>query len=325
MVTKIWRSRVVLAVAVFFSFAGLERDADALAINVPYAVKGHALTAQNGTAGSAVLFNNMFYFAYIAPDGNLAILADSNLGSGGQSVVYSYEIGIQALFGTALVSYNGTLYLFYPHNYSSGNNYLAMITTTDGVHWSQEYFLAWPVDGTLKFSTPPAAVAWEGQILVYLNEQGGSLDQYNVVGTTVSGPYQHFAGSATYSTSRRPSATVWQGRLCLAFSDAANGGEMGMVTYTDATGWTSETLTGSYGIPGIYPIASGGLELVFPAISPNNHIYTILTTDGVTFNYWNYDSASTTFHAAIPFSNWNLSSNWTFYVGENNELFTVLE
>jgi hypothetical protein len=342
MVTKVCGSRIVLAVAVFFfCLAGRAREANALKINVPYVVNGKALTAMNGTAGSAVWFNNMFYFAYIAPDGNLGILADSNGGSNGQNVVSSYEIKILpryvggggAAYGTALVSYNGTLYVFYLNGFTDDGipcNTLVMMTSTDGVHWSQEYFVGFAGNGSSGFATPPTAVVWDGNILVYLNEEtvdgdafNGNLVQFNVVGTATSGPYRNYAGGATYSTSRRPSAAIWQGRLCLAFADASNGNDIGMVTYTDATGWTAETLSGLYGIPSIFPLAAGALQLIY--VPSNDHLYSTFTSNGASFTTPQEDTASTSYHAAIPFSNWNLSSNWTFYVGENNELFTVLE
>ncbi len=334
MITKLSGSKTILAVAAFIWLASLSRHANAMLNNVPYVVNGKALTVMSGTAGSAATFNNMLYIAYIAPDGNIGILADSNLGGNGQNVVYSYEIGVDALgfegtweggYGTALVSYNGTLYLFFQavsYCCDAEFSHLQMATSTDGAHWSQQYIAGYP-NNSLYFDTPPTAVVWEGQILVYINEGGSNLDQFNIVGTTSSGPYT-WLGGQTYSTTARASATVWQGQLCLSISDAARGNEIGMLYYTDATGWSSETLTGLYGIPNIYPLGAGPLNMVYRPT--NYHLYSTWTSNGVSFSTPQEDTRSTTYRAPVQFAPWSVSySNWTFYVGENNELFTVLE
>jgi hypothetical protein len=323
--TKVKELRIGLTVALVIGLVCVARDASALLDNVPYVANGRTLTAQAGTAGDATYFNNLFFFGYIAPDGNVAILADSNLGSSGQSVVYSYEIATKATDGVALAVDNGTLYLFYVQGYgSSGYTGLAMITSTDGVHWSPEDFFSYGAvgGGTGEFGAP-TAVVWDGQVLLYISELGYHLEQYNISGTSTSGPYITFGNYETYSTPTRPSATVWQGRLEVAFTDAANGNEIGLISYTDATGWSSEVLTGVSGIPDLFPLAAGALNMVYRP--SNDHIYSTFTSNGVTFSTPQEDTASTTYHAPIQFSNWGLSANWVFYIGENNELFTVLE
>jgi hypothetical protein len=322
MATNVNGSRLVLAAAVFVCMATVERNANALAINVPYSFDGKTLTAMSGTAGDATLFNNLFFFSYIAPDGNIAILADSNLGTSGQTVAYSYEIAVPAQYGTAFAVDNGTLYLFFVQSYgNSGYNGLSMISSTDGVHWSTEIFFIPALLGNGVFDTPPAAVVWDGQILVYANEGGSYLEQFNITGTSYSGPYNF--GGYNYSTPARSSATVWQGRLSVSFTDASHGNEIGILTFTDAAGWTSETLTGLYGVPSIYPQGSGALNMVYRA--PNDHLYGTFSSNGVSFVTPQEDAASTSYRAPVQFSTFTIGQDLVFYIGENNELFTVLE
>jgi hypothetical protein len=296
--------------------------------NVPYKVNGQTLTAKAGTAGDATIFGNKAYYAYIRPDSSIGIVADSNLGSNGQNAI-TYGLPGPAEFGPALLSLNNTLYLFYLS--SCCGNEIYMQTSTDGLNWSAAsavfslYFQGGSFNSN-SWATPPAAVAWNGQPILYIGTQNGgftdALLQFNISGTSGSGPY--VPGYWYPETPARPSVTIWNGALYLAWVDSENGNQVGLMHYTSASGWSGEILTGKYGIPGIHPLAAGALQMVYRNAS-NAHIYSTFTSDGVTFSTPQEDLASTTNRQPVPFSNWNLSSNWTFYVGQNNDLFTVLE
>jgi hypothetical protein len=83
------------------------------------------------------------------------------------------------------------------------------------------------------------------------------------------------------------------------------------------------SLVAKSGIPALFPLANDSMQLVFRG--NDSHIYHASTTDGVSYGNSTQDAASITNHAAIPFENWGAAANWVFYVGVNNELFTVLE
>jgi hypothetical protein len=313
----------LLALASLVSACGTEEDgetttrAGALRVNVPYS----GLTAQAGTAGDATLFGNKAYFAFIS-GGTVWILNDDNLGSNGQDGHATPISGASAQFGPALLALNNTLYLFYVTS-SSGS--LAMRTTTDGAHWTAASNLATPPEGL--WSTPPTAVAWDGKPVVFIASGTSSIlsciFRYDVSGTTATRRNSQ-NGNGLVCTNTRPSATVWQGALYLAWTDdVANPGQIDIQHWTDAATWSLITNTGKAGIPGIYPLAAGALEMVYRGT--DGHIYSTFTSDSTTFTTSVEDTASTTNHAPIPFLNWNLAANFTFYIGVNNQLFTVIE
>jgi hypothetical protein len=320
----------LLALAVAASACGAEDDgapqggptetkSSELLSNVPYATSGHMLTVRSNTAGDAALFNGKAYFAYIRADYQIGMVVESNLGSGQSPTTYTiptpfpYNPG----YGTALLPLGNVLYLFYP----SGPT-LLMHWTTDGVNWNGPYPLISLTNGE-NFHTPPAAVAWDGIPIVYIADvnccaaSATILRQDNVNGLTAS---QYSIGDTR--TTNRAAATVWKGALYLAW--AGDSGQITMQHWTDSTGWSAQTIpTGKVGVPGLYPVASGALELVFRG--PDAHIYSTLSMDGVSFGNAYRDAASTTNRAPIPFKNWYSSANWVFYVGVDGGLFTVPE
>jgi hypothetical protein len=280
------------------------------------------LTAQNGTAGDATIFNGSAYMAFIQTNGNVGIIKDSNLGSGGQTASW-IPLNAPAVYGAALLALNNTLYVFY---IGSANGALYMRRSTDGLNFNDgPWLLATPPE--TNWTSPPTAVAWDGNPVVFIDSGSGSIRscifQYNVSGTSAS-LHTTQNGNGIVCSNARPSATIWQGGLYLAYADNGQSGQINIQHWTDANGWSLWQPTGKYGIPGIYPVGAGALEMVYRNNS-DSHIYRMFSTDGKTFGTSYEDTASTTNHAPVPFSNWNLSSNWTFYVGVNNMLFTVLE
>jgi hypothetical protein len=313
----------VLALASALSACGTEQGettataSSDLLSNVPYS----GLTAQAGTAGDATIFQNKAYFAFIS-SGNVEILSDDNLSSTGQDGHATPVSGAPAQLGPALLALNNTLYLFYV---TSTTGLLTMRTTTDGMNWSGPSTLASPPQSN--WSTPPAAVAWDGKPVVFIGSGNSNvlscIYRYDVSGTTATFRTSQ-NGNGLVCSNARPSATVWQGALYLAWNDNySHPGQIGIQHWTDSATWSLATYTTKNGIPGLYPVGAGGLEMVYRGT--DSHINRTFSTDGTTFGTSYVDSASTTGHAPIPFSNWNLSSNWTFYIGVNNALFTVLE
>src|SRR5205823_1829776 len=137
-------------------------------------------TAQAGPAGDATIFGNKAYFAFIS-GGNVWIVNDDNLSSSGQNGHANIVTGATAVLGPALLALNNTLYLFYV---TSTSGSLTMRTTTDGVHWSGSSSLASPPETV--WSTPPAAVAWDGNPVVFIasgnSSQLSCIWRYDVSG-----------------------------------------------------------------------------------------------------------------------------------------------
>jgi hypothetical protein len=319
--TLSWRGvAALLALVGSISACGTEGDtpsdtaSSTLLNNVPY-LSG-SIKAQNGTAGDATIFNGHAYFAYIQPSGELGILMDGNLGNGQSPTTYGVPTVFPAMFGPGLLVLNNTLYLFYVTQDNAQYNNLWMKTSTDGLNWTYGLLL----DGGQKWNSPPVATVWDGDPVIfidYLSSGTSYLGQHTISpdGSWVSPLYNH----GTSST--RPSATIWNGALYFAWQ---SNGQIFTKHYTDSTGWSlPTTLTGKSGIPSIYPLANGNLEMVFRG--NDSHIYRTYTTDGVSYGPAYQDPNSTSNHAIIPFLNWGASFNWTFYVGVNNELFTIVE
>jgi hypothetical protein len=285
--------------------------------NVPY-LNG-APKAKSNTAGDAVVFKGKAYFAYITPQSNVGIISESNLGSNGQTPT-TFALPGATFGGPALMTVGNVLYVFY-----ISGSWLVMQRSADGANWTNQTFLAQPSYNT--WTTPPVAVAWDGAVRIFIGQGGAGwpnmITQYTVSGVTASGPSFVPATGQTMTTNNRPAATVWNNTLYLAFADSTYSNQIGMMRYTDARGWSTETLTGKTGIPGLFPTAAAGLELVYRA--NDAHIYRAYSQDGTSFGASIEDTASTTNHAPIPFSNLGTSSNWVFYVGVDTELFTVIE
>jgi hypothetical protein len=318
----------LLAIAASLSACGAEEDSGGtetvtskLEINVPYVVNNQTLTARSGTAGDATLFNNQAVMAYIRPDSTIGIVVDSSVATDDRNAL-TYGLPGPAQYGPALLALNGTLYLFYVQTGTHGR--LMMQRSTDALHWDNPIFAdgTWGAGGPT-YVTPPVAVAWDGIPIVFVAQSFSStppqLIQFNINGNSSSWFF-----NATEYTRARPSATVWKGALYLAWVDAQSSGQVGIRSWTDATGWSGETLTNKTGIPAIYPTALGNLEMVLRA--GDSHIATAVSSNGVTFSQTIEDNRSTTNHAAVPFVHiGNSDYNWVFYVGVDNELFTVFD
>jgi hypothetical protein len=219
--------------------------------------------------------------------------------------------------GLAVSSDNTTLYLFFitPDNNVCNNMWVK--TSTNGTTWSAS---TW-IDGAHMWVTPPAVVAWDGQAAVFAGYQtpsGNTLGQFTWYPGSPAGPpiTNHWSPS-----SARPTATIWQGALYLAW---ASNGTIYTKHFTDSAGWSPLTsLVAKSGIPALRPLANGTMQLVFRG--NDSHIYHASTWDGVSYGNSTQDAASTTNHAAIPFQIYGAAANWVFYVGVNNMLFTKLE
>jgi hypothetical protein len=322
MVTKENGIRMLLGVAVFVGTAGVARDANAVLLNVPYVVNGQTLVAESGTAGDAAYFNGKYYFAYIRTDSSIGIVVESNIGTSGQSAVLTSVPG-PAVLGPALLALNGTLYLFYVTPGAFGS--LEMRRSTNGTTWDGPWFLFSPgsSDPGWSFTTPPVAVAWDGQPVVFAtqaNSHSASLIvQFNITGTTVTGSS---LPGPPFETKSRASATVWQGALYLAWLDQSSN-QVGVAHWTDSAGWSAETLTGKSGVPSIYPLDAGSLQMVYRG--SDSHIYYSWAPNGVSFGTSYEDTASTTNHQAVQFTDYDLTGNLVFYIGIDSELFVVLE
>jgi hypothetical protein len=315
----------LVALASVASACGTEGDSETTAPTVSTSsellsnVAYPGLTAYSGSAGDATIFGNKAYLAYLTPNLDIGIVVDSDLSSSKQNAI-AYTLTGQAVFGPALLALRSTLYLFYV---SGSTGSLMMRRSADGRNWDGPYILAtYPAQGA--WTTPPAAVAWDNNPVVFIGSGSGKscLYQYNVSGTIANQRSTQNSGGMVCSNAR-PSATVWQNALYLAWADNGQSGQINFQHWTDANTWSLATPTGKTGIPGLYPVGAGGLEMVYR--SSDAHIYRTFSTDGQTFGTSYQDAASTTNHAAVPFSNWNLSSNWTFYLGTGNQLYTVLE
>jgi hypothetical protein len=314
----------LLLLTVSISACGTEGDGETetassdLLSNVAY-LPWQTLTAKSGTVGGATLFGNKAYFAYIRSDSTIGIVIDTNLGGSGQSPT-SYSLPEQAQFGTDLVALGGTLYLFYV---DTNGTHLSMMTSQDGINWRGPYQL----NGSVQWNTPPSAVAWEGQVLVYISNACESYEQCmyqaNISGTSAT--YWGYAGPVGVppATFGRATATVWKGALYLAWANSNQSGQIDILHYTDSAGWSGVTSTGKSGIPSLYPVGAGGLEMLYR--STDSHIYSAYTGDGVSFGASSENTGSTTNHAVIPFENWNLSANWFFFIGTDNKLYTALQ
>jgi hypothetical protein len=314
------------------SACGTEGDAPApeptastsseLLSNVAY-VPWQTLLAKGSTAVDATLFNGKAYFAYVrSSDSNIGIIIESNLSSNGQSAA-TYAIPQKPQFGVALLALNNTLYMFY-----SIGGLPMMQRSTDGLNWDGPFDIGDEADnGIWSLSGPPSAVAWDGVAVAYYPEaqRGGPsyIVSFGVApGSTTGSAYYPWWPGNIY-TNLRPTATVWQGKLYLAWADAQNGGQIGIQHFQDRVGWSSETLTGKTGTPAIYPVGAGGMEMVYRGT--DSYVYSTFSGDGVTFGASSKDPKSTTGHAVIPFENWNLSANWVFFMGVDNKLYTALE
>ncbi len=117
---------------------------------------------------------------------------------------------------------------------------------------------------------------------------------------------------------------MWNGALYLAYTDDnTQPGQIAIEHWTDSATWSLITHIGKAGTPDIYPRAAGSLGMVYRG--SDSHLYSTFTTDGTTFGASVQDPASTTNRAPIQFMNWSLAANFTFYIGVNNQLFTVIE
>jgi hypothetical protein len=277
------------------------------------------VTAHGGTAAGAALFGGNAYFAYIRGDSTIGIIIEHNTGYGAQSPT-SYALPETAQFGTTLIAFNGTLYLFYV----DWQTHLSMMRSQDGVNWDGP----WQLNSYTQWNTPPAAVVWDNTVIVYISYACESYEQCmyqgNISGTSASW-YPYFNNGVPPATFGRATAVAWNGTLYLAWADMLYGGQQIFIQhYTDAAGWESDwTETGKNGIPSLYPVANGQLEMIYRGT--DSHIYHTYTTDGVSFGPSYKDNASTTNRSVTPFENWGSSYNWTLYVGIDNELFTVVE
>ena len=296
----------------------------ALLQNVPYKTLGQVgqmLTAKGATAGDATIFNNKAYMAYIRPDSSIGIVVDNDLTGKSQvgALYYSIPPVCTPGYGPALLALNNTLYLFYPCGVA-----MMMATSTDGTNWSHPTDILDLSTGARTFSTPPVAVAWDGHPVLFAGQKTSStrsiLRRYDVSGNTAS----ERGITTVVGSDNRPSATVWQGQLYLAWADSYYGNEIGIAHWNDTTGWSQETLTQKVGIPGIIG-STYEMELVFRGT--DSHIYHALSTDGSLFGPAYVDSASTTGHQPVPFYNNNGTSaaSWVFYIGVDLGLFTIVE
>jgi hypothetical protein len=325
--TMSWGATAALAALIGTAYGcGTEEDAPSadvstrssdLLSHVAY-VPWQTLLAKVGTAGDATIFGSNAYFAYVRPDSTIGIIFDSNLGSSGQNPS-TYAIPQKPDYGVALLAFNGTLYLFY-----STAQQPIMQRSTDGLNWDGP----WQLDpsGGDQLVGPPAAVAYNSHPIVFYPEANccGSpfIVQFSIWSGTTGERHVPGALSACYS-SYRPSTTVWQGNMYLAFADNQASNQIGIVHYVNG-GWTGETLTGKTGIPGIFPVSNGTLEMVHHSLS-DAHLYKTFSSNGVAFGPSQEDTASTTLRAAVPFLNTGPSSNWTFYIGTDNKLYTTIE
>jgi hypothetical protein len=295
--------------------AGTSTERSGLSENVAYLPWG-ALTAKSNTAVDATVFNGKAYFAYIRPDSNIGMIVESSLGWNGQSPT-SYSIPQPSQDGPALLALNGTLYLF---TIAPGGVWLYMQTSTDGLNWAGPY----PIDIYTNYvwDAPPVAVAWNGQPLVYVPTKDGNgaprIVQWNISGTGGTSSLLPYG----YGTYNRPSATIWNNSLYLAWVDPNQGNQVGMMHYTSGVGWSAETLTGKYGVATIAPVLNG-LEMINRG--GDSHIYRTYSTDGVSWGASYQDLYSYTNHAAVPFEQLNGSDYWVFYVGLDNKLYTADE
>jgi len=312
--TRVCGTRTLLAAGVFMCVAVLARDASAVFNNTPFLDQyGQPLIAKSQTAGDATIFRTQSdacaYFAYIRVDSSLGIIVDCNVG-GGTNLRY-YSLAGPAKLGPALVSVSGTLYLFW---IKSTNGHQMVQESSDGFNWTAAMDLD-PSDSP-SYVAPPAGVAWDGNAIVWVGQP--SIFQFNVAGSWF-GEYHPFVES-TYS---RPSATLWQGALWLAWVDANNGNQVGVSHWTDSTGWYGESLSGMHGVASIYPDEEGALEMVFRG--SDSHIYRTYSGDGAEWTPPIEDTASTTNHQPVQFDHYSWTQNWVFYIGIDNELFTVIE
>jgi hypothetical protein len=298
-----------------------------LSQNVAYTWAGKSLQARGGTDPGAAVFNGNAVFSYVTPGAQIGIIIERQLNGSGQNILTN-ALPDTTNYGAALIPWNSYLYMVYVGQ----DRNVYMKRSLDASTWEATRQIA-NRGGANGFQFSPALVVWDGQLLVYVDMDlssfwvGGvtnALVQLNVDSSgSVSGPWNPGSPEITNDT---PTAMVMNNQvLYLSWAGSASNKPIYIKHYTDAGGWSNDSiLTGQYGHPALFQQDIGTIKLVYRGMDSQAHIFHTYSQDGSFFYSPVEDNNSLTWHTPIPFYA-SGASTWTFYVGENNLLYTAME
>jgi hypothetical protein len=297
-----------------------------LSQNVAYTWGGKSLQARGGTDPGAAVFNGNAVFSYVTPNAQIGIIIERQLNGSGQNILTN-ALPDTTNYGAALIPFNQYLYMVYVGQ----DRNLYMKRSVDASNWEPTQKIAdkGPFNG---FEFSPSLVVWDGVLLVYvvvdfsefLSPYPNTIQQFNIDSNGgVDG--WHDPGSPEY-TNDTPTAMVMNNQvLYLSWAGLASNKPIYIKHYTDGGGWSGDTiLTGQYGHPALFQQSTGTIKLVYRGMDSQAHIYHTYSQDGSFFYPAVQDSGSLTYHTPIPFQA-SGAGTWTFYVGENNLLYTAME